>query len=200
MAVAGVQAACISAGLPLQAFLLLVIAQAGLMAAGLLACFRRVGPRVLEWRPSLHLATGMIRDAWPLLLAGVSVSIYMRIDQVMLGKLAGLDAVGAYGAAAKVSEIWYFVPTAPRGIRLSRHRPHEFGSGCRRLPSTAAVSVRRSCPVQLHGYPCHHRHGTLGRKRLVWPGLRELGGRPASAHLVADVRLAGSGLHPVVRC
>lgn len=110
--VAAVQVAFILAGLPLQAFLILVVVQSGLVAAGLLACFQMVGPRAIQWRQNVQLATAMIRDAWPLLLGGVSVSIYMRIDQVMLGRLATIEAVGIYGAAVKVSEIWYFVPTA----------------------------------------------------------------------------------------
>jgi PST family polysaccharide transporter len=112
VAVAGVQAACILAGLSLQAFLILVLVQSVLTTVGLLICFWMVGPRAIRWRGSLALAAEMSRDAWPLLFAGMSIAIYMRIDQVMLGKLVGIEAVGTYGAAVKVSEIWYFVPTA----------------------------------------------------------------------------------------
>jgi len=108
--VAGAQIGFISAGYSLQAFLFLVVAQAMLTAAGLAACFWRLGPRLIGLRPSLRLALKMAREALPVLLAGMSVSIYMRIDQVMLGRMDGISAVGKYGAAAKVSEIWYFVP------------------------------------------------------------------------------------------
>ena len=110
--IAAIQVVFIMSGFPLQAFLWLLVAQSALVALGLLIAFRKVGPRELEWRRNLRLATGMARDALPLLLAGLSVAVYMRIDQVMLGRLAGFDSVGAYGAAVKVSEIWYFVPMA----------------------------------------------------------------------------------------
>jgi PST family polysaccharide transporter len=38
--------------------------------------------------------------------------IYMRIDVVMLKVMQGDTAVGIYAAATRVSEVWYFIPTA----------------------------------------------------------------------------------------
>ncbi len=40
------------------------------------------------------------------------ITIYMKIDQVMLGNLANSVAVGNYATAVKFSEIWYFLPVA----------------------------------------------------------------------------------------
>jgi PST family polysaccharide transporter len=37
--------------------------------------------------------------------------IYMKIDQIMLGQMVGDEAVGIYSAAARISEVWYFIPT-----------------------------------------------------------------------------------------
>ena len=39
----------------------------------------------------------------------------MWIDQVMIGAMVGHAAVGIYGAAVKISELWYFIPTAIAG-------------------------------------------------------------------------------------
>lgn len=36
--------------------------------------------------------------------------IYMKIDQIMLGQMAGDEAVGIYSAAVRISEVWYFIP------------------------------------------------------------------------------------------
>lgn len=47
-----------------------------------------------------------------LILSGVMITIYMRIDQVMLGKILNSSAVGIYSAASKVAEMWYFIPLA----------------------------------------------------------------------------------------
>ena len=53
----------------------------------------------------------LIRDAWPLIFSGVMISIYMKIDQVMLKEMLNAKAVGVYAAAVKLCEAWYFVPT-----------------------------------------------------------------------------------------
>ena len=54
----------------------------------------------------------MLQDSWPLILSGVMITIYMKIDQVMLGNMASTQAVGNYAAAVKFSEAWYFFPMA----------------------------------------------------------------------------------------
>ncbi len=56
-------------------------------------------------------ATKLMRDAWPLIFAGMVVSVYMKIDQVMLKEMLDAKAVGIYAAAVKLTEAWYFVPT-----------------------------------------------------------------------------------------
>jgi PST family polysaccharide transporter len=54
----------------------------------------------------------LLRQCWPLAISTLSVAIYMRIDQVMLGELAGDRAVGVFSAAVRISEAWYFIPMA----------------------------------------------------------------------------------------
>jgi PST family polysaccharide transporter len=54
----------------------------------------------------------MMQDAWPLIFAGLSSSVYMKVDQVMLGEMVGESSVGIYATAVKISELWYFIPTA----------------------------------------------------------------------------------------
>ena len=53
----------------------------------------------------------LIKDAWPLIFSGVMISVYMKIDQVMLKEMLNTKAVGIYAAAVKLCEAWYFVPT-----------------------------------------------------------------------------------------
>jgi O-antigen/teichoic acid export membrane protein len=52
----------------------------------------------------------LIKDSWPMIFSGLAVVIYTRVDQVMLGILAGHGAVGLYSAATKISEAWNFIP------------------------------------------------------------------------------------------
>ncbi len=45
----------------------------------------------------------------PFVLSGAAVSIYMKIDQIMLQEMVNNEAVGIYAAATKLSEGWYFI-------------------------------------------------------------------------------------------
>jgi len=46
-----------------------------------------------------------------LLLSGLTIMLYMRIDQVMLAEMVGEREVGLYSAALRLSEVWYVIPT-----------------------------------------------------------------------------------------
>jgi polysaccharide transporter, PST family len=54
----------------------------------------------------------LLAEAWPLLLATVAVMVYMKADLLMLGIIAGDYETGIYSAAARLSEVWYFIPVA----------------------------------------------------------------------------------------
>jgi O-antigen/teichoic acid export membrane protein len=52
----------------------------------------------------------LLKNSWPLILSGALISLYMKIDQVMLKKMLGNESVGQYSAAVRLSELWYFLP------------------------------------------------------------------------------------------
>ena len=52
----------------------------------------------------------LLKDSWPLVLSGIAISIYMKIDQVMIKEMMNAEAVGQYAAAVRLSEAWYFIP------------------------------------------------------------------------------------------
>lgn len=55
-------------------------------------------------------ARAMLKNSWPLILSGIAISLYMRIDQIMIKEMLGEREVGLYSAAVRLSEAWYFVP------------------------------------------------------------------------------------------
>lgn len=61
-------------------------------------------------RFDLGTARAMLRNAWPLIIASIAVTLYMRIDQIMIKEMLGEREVGLYSAAVRLSEAWYFVP------------------------------------------------------------------------------------------
>jgi O-antigen/teichoic acid export membrane protein len=92
-------------------FAILMIFEALLLAALLLYLYgKKVGS--LIW-PYFYTSSFfmLIKNSWPLMLSSVTVMIYMRIDQIMLGEMADDSAVGVYSAAIRISEIWYVIPT-----------------------------------------------------------------------------------------
>lgn len=59
---------------------------------------------------SCKLALLLLRQSWPLMLAGLAVVVYMRLDQIMIRWYLGDAAVGIFSAAVRVTEAWYFIP------------------------------------------------------------------------------------------
>ncbi len=59
---------------------------------------------------SWHTSRALIQRGWPMLLAGLSVMLYMKSDQVMLEWLCGSECVGQYSVAVRVAESLYFLP------------------------------------------------------------------------------------------
>ncbi len=63
------------------------------------------------FQASISRAKTLITNSWPLLLSAIAVTLYMRIDMVMLEEMSSRREVGIYAAAIRISEVWYFLPT-----------------------------------------------------------------------------------------
>ncbi len=97
---------------PLIAFAWAGLAEIIVGAFGLALSYRLNKLHLTAWYASFARARILLRDSWPLVLAGISIMIYMKIDLVMLGEMVGSKAVGVYSAASRISEVWYFIPSA----------------------------------------------------------------------------------------
>ncbi|MCX2473143.1 flippase [Pedobacter sp. MC2016-05] len=82
-----------------------------ILALGLTIRYHSKGFSIFKWHFKKERAKSLLKQSAPLILSAVMVSIYMKIDLVML-KSEGSAAVGIYGAVAKISEAWYFIPVA----------------------------------------------------------------------------------------
>src|SRR5690606_3396828 len=58
------------------------------------------------------LAKDLLKKAWPLAFSAILVSLYMKIDQVMISSYLGNSALGVYSTVVNLSESWYFIPVA----------------------------------------------------------------------------------------
>lgn len=79
-------------------------------AVSLLYFYVRHGSLISDWQFDLDIAKKLLMDGLPLILSGLVVAIYMKIDQIMIGQMLDTTAVGEYAAAARLSEFWYFIP------------------------------------------------------------------------------------------
>jgi O-antigen/teichoic acid export membrane protein len=96
---------------PLTAFAIMVAFDALVLAVGLVFFYKHSSrQKLFAWSFRTATAKKMLKDSWPLILSGLVVSIYMKIDQVMIKEMLGVEAVGQYAAAVRLSEAWYFIP------------------------------------------------------------------------------------------
>ncbi len=107
----GLKVLLILAQASLFAFAVVGLLEVALAAVALGVAYRRF-PAPSRWRWEPQWASQMMRESWPYLLAGLAISIYMRIDQVMLRGMVSEHELGIYSAALPVSTAWSFIPMA----------------------------------------------------------------------------------------
>lgn len=95
----------------LIAFALAMLFEAIVVALILLIVMNKYGQPLAKLCMKFKRAKILLKDSWPLILSTIAVTIYMKIDQIMLGQMIGDEAVGIYSAATRISEAWYFIPT-----------------------------------------------------------------------------------------
>ncbi len=95
---------------PLLYFAVVFLVDGIILAIGLTIAYLSQKLNIFDWRFRTELAVRLLKDSWPLILSGIAVSIYMRIDQVMIKHMLDTEAVGQYAAAVKLSEVWNFIP------------------------------------------------------------------------------------------
>lgn len=95
---------------PLIWFVIAITIDWVLLSVGLLIIYYRYLGNTLKLKFNRKLAFRYLADSWPLIFSGIMVSIYMKIDQVMIKFMIDEKAVGIYATAVNLSEAWYFIP------------------------------------------------------------------------------------------
>jgi len=91
-------------------FAVLILLENILLAFGYILVYKLRGNYILSWVFDFEIAKSLIQSSWPLMFSSIFVSVYMKIDQVMLKEMMNTQAVGLYSSAVILSEAWYFVP------------------------------------------------------------------------------------------
>ena len=96
---------------PLVFFALMTTIDMIVLALGLIYYYKKSNHlNFLNWNFDWYIAKILLKDSWPLLFSGLVISLYMRVDQLMIKEILNADAVGQYAAAVRLSEVWYFIP------------------------------------------------------------------------------------------
>jgi O-antigen/teichoic acid export membrane protein len=95
---------------PLIYFVLAFTAEFFFLAIGLIWVYKFNCLKLIRWKFSKALSTSLLKDSWPLMLTGIVVVIYMKIDQIMIKHMINEEAVGLYAVAVRLCEAWYFIP------------------------------------------------------------------------------------------
>lgn len=113
-------------------FAALLAAEALLTSLLFLWQARKHGARPGAWRVSWGLARRVLRDSLPILASSAAITVYMKIDQVMIGALLPDAQLGVYSVAVRISALWYVIPVAlaqsamPGIVSVRRDRPDQY--------------------------------------------------------------------------
>ncbi|HBQ99727.1 MAG TPA: flippase [Cyanobacteria bacterium UBA11691] len=115
------------------AFAIVSVAEVVFSSIALMIIYQIKGNKINLWKINLNRAKLLIRDSWPIFFAGITVYIYSKIDQVMLGSLLeDTSELGFYSVAVKLSEMFDFLPMTinssvlPKLTSLRRQDPEEY--------------------------------------------------------------------------
>lgn len=97
---------------PVEYFALTVFVEFTISTAIFHFVFMRDGSIIAFSNYNKKWAILLLKQSWPLIIMGLSIMLYTRSDQVMLTILSNSAETGIYSAAVRISEVFYFIPTA----------------------------------------------------------------------------------------
>jgi len=97
-------------GAPLLLFAIVILVESIIFSLGLICSYWKNKQKIRIWKFDWIVAKKIFQDSWPVTLSSLSIIIYMKIDQVMIGSMLDDQLLGNYSAAVALSEIWMFIP------------------------------------------------------------------------------------------
>jgi len=81
------------------------------LGAGLVIIYLRQTNKKINWPFDRSWVKKIFQNSLPLMFTTVAVTIYGRIDQIIVKQMMSDTALGFYAAAAKLSDLWLFIPS-----------------------------------------------------------------------------------------
>jgi O-antigen/teichoic acid export membrane protein len=108
---AGVKIYLILIGAPLAAFAAVFVLEGSLAALGMTFAYKKY-PCAKNWTLSATIASKLLCESWPFILSGISIMVYMRIDQIMIKQMLGVEHLGIYAAVLPLATLWQIIPVS----------------------------------------------------------------------------------------
>ncbi|KPM30953.1 Polysaccharide biosynthesis export protein [Croceitalea dokdonensis DOKDO 023] len=111
----------------LEFFAFTAIAEYGLFLFVSWLQFNTLKEEPLEIYLNKRISSYLFKQGLPLMLSAVTVILYLKIDQLIIGFLLDNKSVGVYAAASRISEMFYAVPVIissvyyPKIVELKRN-------------------------------------------------------------------------------
>lgn len=95
---------------PLLLIFVAYAAEIGLSGIWLLFSFRYKKLGIRNWKATWPRTTALLVQSWPLIMTGAAITVYMKVDQIILSAFISDKEVGVYAASLKITEIYYILP------------------------------------------------------------------------------------------
>lgn len=185
---------------PLIYFIWALLLDTVLIASAYIYFYQQKTTGIQHWRYDSKIAKSLLQQSWPLAFSAILVSLYMKIDQLMIDSYLGSADLGIYSTAVQLSESWYFIPVAivssifPAVMNARRDDPERYQ---KRLQNLYDLMVWLSLSIAIATsflantayriiYKPEYWEGASVLALHVWSGIFVFLGTASSQYLIAE--------------
>jgi len=170
-----------------------------LLSAGYFFTYQRKQRNMFKWSFDFTLSKKLLKYSWPLMLSGIMVALYMKIDQIMLQNIYSVQEAGAYATVANLSEAWNFIPAvivtslfpailnAKRDdiVRYKKRIQHLYDLMVY-LSVPVAIIITFAAPLIYKLYKPEYAYAASTLSVHIWSGVFVFLGAASSQYLIAE--------------
>ncbi|HEY4195531.1 MAG TPA: flippase [Mucilaginibacter sp.] len=196
---AAIKIALIIAKMPLIWFVYAYAFDFLLLSIGYCFTYQRKGRSIFSWAYDSLLAKKLLAYSWPLIISGIMVALYMKIDAIMLQNMKGIKEAGAYQTVATLSEAWNFVPSVivtslfPAILNARRDDPERYNKRIQNLYDLmvylslpVAIVITFAAPLIYTLYKPEYAYAAPVLSVHIWSGVFVFLGAASSQYLIAE--------------
>jgi O-antigen/teichoic acid export membrane protein len=170
-----------------------------LLSIGYYFTYQRKQRSIFKWTFNSALAAKLLKYSWPLMVSGIMVSLYMKIDQIMLQNMAGVKEAGAYATVATLSEAWNFIPAVivtslfPAILNAKRDNVDRYKKRIQNLYDLmvylsvpVAIIITFASPLIYKLYKPEYAYAAPVLSVHIWSGVFVFLGAASSQYLIAE--------------